>query len=155
MLNILRIIFLLLGIVIAQSQETSNETIDNFNKLEWLTGTWNRTNVKPGRSGTEEWKKSSDSALTGSGILMRGRDTVVIEKIKIAIKGDHIYYIADVPENKGLVFFKFITITKNNFICENPEHDFPKRISYTYDGKVLKATISGNGKSIDYLFEKK
>lgn len=152
MSNILRFIILLLSAVIVQSQETSNQTIEKF---EWLTGRWNRTNVKPGRSGVEEWKKSSDSELTGSGILMNGKDTVVIEKIKIVVKDDNIYYVADVSENKDLVYFKFSTITKNSFVCENPDHDFPKRISYTYDGKVLKATISGNGKSIDYLFEKK
>ena len=33
--------------------------------------------------------------------------------------------------------------------------DFPKRISYQSDGVDLTATISGDGRSIEYLFQKK
>jgi len=48
-----------------------------------------------------------------------------------------------------------ISITDNSFVCENPQHDFPKKISYLKEGNKIKATISGDGKSFDYLFEKK
>ncbi len=155
MRKIFKFTILILTVGVAQNGETSTRTIEDFNKLDWLTGTWNRTNVKPGHSGREEWKKSSVSELSGSGISMKGKDTVVTEKIKIVIIEDTIYYVADVPENKGLVYFKFVSISEKSFVCENPHHDFPKMVAYTFDGKVLKATISGNGKSIDYLFEKK
>jgi hypothetical protein len=63
--------------------------------------------------------------------------------------------VADVPENKEPVYFKLTTITDHSFTCENPQHDFPKTISYIKDGIKLKATISGNGKSIEYLFDRK
>ena len=57
--------------------------------------------------------------------------------------------------NQKPVYFKLTEITDIGFVCENQEHDFPKKIAYQLDGKKLKAQISGNGKVIDYLFEKK
>ena len=127
----------------------------NLSQVEWLLGTWNRTNAKPGRTGIEEWKKVSDTELHGRGISMKGTDTTFIEKIKIVKKEDTLYYVADVAHNKNEIVFKFISLTNNSFVCENPNHDFPKKISYQFDGNVLKASISGDGKSIEYLFERK
>ena len=124
-------------------------------KLDWLVGEWTRTNAKPGSSGIEKWIMNSPTELQGWGINMRGNDTALVEKLKIIVKDNNIYYVADVPENKGVVLFKLTKITENGFVCENPEHDFPKQIAYTRDGTKLKATISGNGKAMDYLFEKK
>jgi hypothetical protein len=77
------------------------------------------------------------------------------KKFKLVIKENNIYYVADVPENKQPVDFKLIEISENAFTCENPDHDFPKRIRYQENENTIKATISGNDKSFDYLFEKK
>ena len=145
----------LLSLLIASGFISRSQTAADFKKLTWLTGEWNRTNAKPGRSGVEKWVVNSATELQGRGINMRGSDTALVEKLKIIIKDNNIYYAADVPENKSVVLFKFTKLTDNEFVCENPEHDFPKQIAYTRDGTKLKATISGNGKSIDYLFEKK
>jgi hypothetical protein len=127
----------------------------DFSKLEWLIGEWNRTNAKEGTSGIEKWIKNSNTELQGWGISLKGSDTSFVEKTKLIIKDNSIYYVADVPENKQLVYFKLIAITNQSFICENLQHDFPKKVIYKREGPVLKATISGNGKSIDYLFERK
>ena len=86
---------------------------------------------------------------------MQEQDTAFIEKVTILIRDNNIYYVADVPENKQLVYFKITEIHDHGFICENAEHDFPKKISYQVDGHDLKAQISGNGKSIDYVFKKR
>jgi hypothetical protein len=126
----------------------------DFGKLEWLQGSWKRTNARPGRSGYERWTKLSSTAWQGTGVTMRGTDTAVIEKLQLVIKDDNIYYVADIPENKTVVYFKFTAISNHGFVCENPEHDFPKMISYEHKGNTIKAVISGNGKSVEYLFEK-
>jgi hypothetical protein len=63
--------------------------------------------------------------------------------------------VADVPENKGLVYFKFTATTDHSFTCENPTHDYPKKIIYDHQGNTLKVTISGDGKSNTFLFERK
>ena len=133
--------------------QTHSPQSTDFKKLEWLSGTWNRTNIsKPGRTAHERWEKVAEQELRGYGVTMHGNDTAFVEKIKIVVKDKNIYYVADVPENKEPVYFKIVELTSTGFVCENPNHDFPKKISYQVNDTHLKAQISGDGKSIDYLF---
>jgi hypothetical protein len=133
---------------------SQSKSVENLKKLDWLKGDWTRTDQKPGRSGYETWKSTGPTTMVGRGIMMKGADTTFIEKIRIEVKDGKIFYVADVPENNGEVWFEFTALTDKSFVCENPKHDFPKKISYEVDGKNLKATISGDGKAIDYLFTK-
>ena len=126
-----------------------------LNQLRWLEGSWNRTNVKPGRATHEYWSKISDTEWKGMGVSLNGTDTVFVEKLALIARDGSLFYVADVPGNKQLVYFKMTEVTDQSFVCENPQHDFPKRIAYTRTGDVLKATISGDGRSIDYFFERK
>lgn len=147
-------IFGLMSVACSVSAQDTKPT-DNFKKLDWLVGTWNRTNAKPGRSGVEQWKQTQSLELRGIGVNLQGTDTTFVEKLRIIIKDNSIVYVADVPENQKPVYFKLTEITENSFVCENPEHDFPKKISYQLEGNKLKAQISGDGKAIDYFFERK
>lgn len=124
-------------------------------KVDWLVGTWNRTNAKPGKSSVEVWKKKSATELAGWAANLTGSDTTYIEKVRIVSKEGKLFYVADVPENKGEIWFEFTSLTDTGFVCENPKHDFPKKIVYELNAPNLKATISGDGKAIDYLFVKK
>jgi hypothetical protein len=151
--NYLFVISLLIS-TSAISQVKSNQAED-FKKLSWLVGSWNRTNAKPGRSGVEQWKQTQPQELRGTGVNLKGTDTTFVERLRIIIKDNSIVYVADVPENQKPVYFKLTEITESGFVCENPEHDFPKKISYQLEGNKLKAQISGDGKAMDYLFEKK
>jgi hypothetical protein len=145
----MRIIILLLIVAHAASAQT------DVTKLDWLTGTWTRTNAKPGRSGAEVWTKKSATEITGRGISMKDADTTFVEKLKIVSKDGKLFYVADVPGNSTETWFEFTSVTDRGFVCENPKHDFPKKIVYKLDGSNLKATISGDGKAIDYLFVRK
>ena len=140
-------------IILAVTAQVSAQT--SLINLEWLLGSWSRTNVKPGRSGVEIWTKISGNEFVGKGINLRGTDTTFVEKLKLISRDNKIYYVADVPENKEPVLFEMTAQTGMSVTFENPIHDFPKKISYELNGNKLKATISGDGKSIDYLFERK
>lgn len=144
-------LFILIALL-ASLQVTAQSSLT---KLEWLLGNWNRTNAKSGRTGIEIWEKISDSEFIGKGINLRGTDTTFVEKLKIISRDNKIFYVADVPENREPVLFEATSTATNTVTFENPKHDFPKKISYELDGSKLKATISGDGKSIDYLFERK
>ncbi len=134
----------------ALAQPSSND----FSRLNWLEGKWIRTNVKPGKSASEMWKKISATEWKGKGVTLRGTDTLFVEKLKLIAKEGSIYYVADVPENKSEVLFKFTELTDHSFVCENAKHDFPKKISYQLEGNKIKALISGDGKSMEFLFER-
>jgi len=129
---------------------------DEFERLYWLNGVWNQSNItKPGRALVEHWIKSGDYEMRGQATTTQNVDTVFVEHTTLLIKDNSIYYVADVPQNKKAIYFKLTSITGNGFVCENPEHDFPKKITYELTGNQLKATISGDGKSFDYLYLKK
>lgn len=144
-----RLFILLFSILMVSSYAQTD-----LKNLEWLTGSWSRTNAKPGRSGVEIWKHVSPTEMVGRGINLKGVDTTFVEKLKIIVKGAEIFYVADVPQNKEPVLFKATSVTNSSVVFENPRHDFPKKIAYEFDGQKLKATISGDGKSIDYWFER-
>jgi hypothetical protein len=88
------------------------------------------------------------------GVTLQGTDTVFVERLKISIEGNEIHYIADVPENPEPVHFKFTAQSAHGFTCENPMHDYPKKISYLVEGNILKAQTSGDGKVQEFTFEK-
>lgn len=103
----------------------------------------------------EIWVKKSNKEFVGKGINLKGLDTSFVEKLKLIVRENKIYYVADVPENKEPVLFEMTDQTGTQVTFENPNHDFPKKIVYELNDRKLKATISGNGKSIDYFFERK
>lgn len=133
---------------------TKAQVVSNVKELSWLEGNWKRINSKAGQSGVELWSRVSSTELKGRGITLHGSDTALVEKIRIIVQDGSLYYIADVPENKKAVYFLFTDVKPNSFTCENPAHDFPKKIAYSLKDKKLTATISGGGKSMEYVFEK-
>lgn len=143
---------LIAGLAIACSNTPSSQK--GIDKINWLVGFWNRTNVKEGRSAHERWEKVSDYELNGWGVSFRGVDTSFVEKLRIVSKDNELYYVADVSENAAPVYFKFTALSENDFTCENSEHDFPKKIQYLLKGDSLKAITSGDGKELIFEFVK-
>ncbi|MEO7214360.1 DUF6265 family protein [Mucilaginibacter sp.] len=151
MRNLLTFVFLLASLSSFAQRDPAEP---DMSKLSWLTGKWIRTNTRPGTSGYEQWDRVTITEMRGFAVRIKNGDTTVTEKTTLLLKGHFIYYVADVKENEKPVFFKLTQLTDNSFTCENPEHDFPKQIEYILIGDKLKATISGDGKAIDYLFLK-
>ena len=127
---------------LASAQDSA--TLKKFEKLTWLEGNWHRIKMKPGQSGQENWKKISPWEMQGLALTMKGKDTVFVEKASLLIRDNRIYYVADVPENNKPVYFELTAISDQGFTCENPEHDFPKKISYQKTEGEMIAVISGN-----------
>ncbi|WEK18470.1 MAG: DUF6265 family protein [Candidatus Pedobacter colombiensis] len=143
------IIPLILLMSTVYGQESNKE---KFKKLQWLVGKWIRTNPKAGQSGYETWTKVTDLKLTGEGVTLRGKETIFLENLEFIVKGNDIFYSVMITGEKSPVYFKLTALNANGFTCENPEHDFPKKIAYQRNGKYVKAIISGNGQSMDYNF---
>ena len=147
--KLLLIISLLLLMRISNAQEANKQ---KFEKLDWLTGTWIRTNAGAGKSGYETWNKVSDSKLSGKGITLKGKEVIFTENLELIVKGNDIFYVVTVSGETKPVYFKLTAVSDNGFTCENPQHDFPKKITYSRSGNHIKAVISGDGRSVDYLF---
>tara|TARA_R100000005_G_scaffold95726_2_gene78417 strand:- start:438 stop:911 length:474 start_codon:yes stop_codon:yes gene_type:complete len=133
----------------------SNTVKKEFKELSWILGKWERSNVKAGSTAFEIWQKESEYVYTGLGVSLKGSDTTFVEKLRIEVKDNSIFYVADVRENVNPTYFKVNKVTSAGFTSENPEHDFPKMISYELEGKDLTAIISDGGeKKMGFFFKK-
>lgn len=115
-------------------------------------GTWQLEN-----SNTFETWETCDNFIAGKVIKIENGDTLFVENLRILSDKNAIYYEATVPlQNKGkAVRFKLTEQNNNKFVFENPEHDFPQKISYTFlNKKEMKAIISGGNKQISLNYKK-
>ena len=152
MIKISHRFFLLLLITFACNQPaaTKNKEIE---QLHWLIGDWDKQ-VKPGQTGYERWTIDTNGELKGIDITQAGTDTVSFESVTITKRNGDLYYVVNAP-NDTTVAFKFTSLKDDEFTCENETHDFPKKIHYRRNGQQMKATISGDGQSIEFNFIKK
>ena len=109
----------------------------------------------------ESWQVVSDKEMSSRSYMLRGSDTVILEKVSLVQNNDGIFYIPEVADqNQGKpVSFRLVNADKMKFTFENKEHDFPQRIIYHIVTKdSIHAWIEGtkNGKEMksDYYFKK-
>jgi hypothetical protein len=104
---------------------------NKMEKFNWIIGSW-KMETKRGII-IETWISTDDSTLSGESVrvnLTGGTD--LLETVRIVNRNKEYFYI---PTAKGQnedrpVIFKITSADKSGFVAENPEHDFPKRISY-------------------------
>ena len=118
--------------------------------FNWMIGTWQRGDDKPGRTTFEQWEQVSETLYQGLSCTMVGNDTVWQEKMQLVAK-EHGWTLEVSGEGKTIPF-RLTSIEQGSFISENPEHDFPKMISYTLRGDSLAAVISGEGTEVPFTF---
>lgn len=129
--------------------------VESLEKMKWLLGDWFRTNNKPGRMGWESWAEFTKTEWHGESGTLEGPDTLFHEVTRIILDGDHLYFIADVPENNAPVRFEITSVTDSTFTCENPTHDFPKKIHYRFDGSRIHARVSAGDEGVNFEYERK
>lgn len=137
---------LMLSVVFTQAQQK---------EFNWLVGTWKLKD----KNVFETWTISADKkALDGFSFRVKGTDTVAMEKIRFTYDGTSYHYMPDVAGPQGEVDFKISKYDANSFVAENPQHDFPKLIRYSFvrrnDIDVIEAAIEGDGKVIPYVYER-
>lgn len=116
--------------------------INSLAGFEWITGTWKQQENEQTVS-YETWRKESDTHYIGSSCTIQAGDTVWSEALEIVIKDNKAVYMATVPENPGPVGFTLTGNEDNRADFENPEHDFPWKITYWRKGDTLNARIAG------------
>lgn len=130
-----------------------------FDQLKQLTGCWQRigTNLPE----FEEWRQRDVASLVGRMYKVNGKDTLVSEEILLVKMQNQIVYQAKAfnqPEQER-ISFRLTGYQDGTFVFENPSHDYPKRIVYSFTGTdALHAWIdAGDSKPserIDFKFNK-
>ncbi len=125
--------------------------------MYWLEGWW-ENNV--GGVIFEEWKINADGTLSGTSGLIDNKDTLISETISLKQGPESLMYIPTVKDqNDGKpVPFTLTIAAGDSFVFENPQHDFPSKITYKkLSASLLTATISGkvNGEQRSAVIEMK
>ncbi len=128
------------------AQMAAVETFDGrrLEQASWLLGEWR--NSTPRGVLYEAWRVKDDSTYTGRSCFVVGKDTVSAEVVDLEMRGGKLLYIPTVrDQNNGQpITFTETTVTEKEMIFENPEHDFPQRITYTQINQdSLLAVVSG------------
>lgn len=90
----------------------------------------------------EEWHKTSNNELSGKGYIIKENQNSNAEILKLIQNEKGVFYIADVSHNPGPVSFRLSDLSDNIAVFENPEHDFPQKITYSFsDFDSLTAVI--------------
>lgn len=122
----------------AQAQEPKPATVA-IEKLGWLAGSWRME--RAGRVVEEQWMAPAAGVMLGmSRTVAKGR-VVEHEFIQIRVgPGGDLFFIAQ-PSGQKEATFQHTALTDNEVVFENPNHDFPKKITYTRkaDGSLLAA----------------
>jgi hypothetical protein len=139
--------------VSCQKKETVEK--DKIKKADWLIGNWE--NTSPDGVLTENWQKVNDSTFSAVSYFIKAKDTIHSESIVLAQKGEALTYIATVKGQNvdKPVVFPSKSETENQLVFENPQHDYPQKITYTKGANnTLTAEISGklNGKQATERF---
>ena len=108
--------------------------------LDWLQGHWCQTT---GNAHTEEvWMKGSQGSSVGMARTLVDGNMTSFEYLRIVHKEGRTEYIAQPNGNPPTVFVATDT-GPDSATFENPDHDFPQRISYARNEGGLVAEISG------------
>ncbi len=151
-----KIVFALVGIIIFCSWTAQQKS--ETKKAEWLIGTWENKTQRG--SIYETWAKISDVELSGKSYILKEKDTIVFETIRLVQEQNNFFYVPKVKnQNDGLpVRFASKIVSETQLVFENLQHDFPQVISYTkINADSLVAEISGtkNGKERKQTFPMK
>ncbi len=148
---------LIFFIIILKFTLMAQSNQEEMKKLLWIVDSWR--SVKDEEVSAEKWIKINDSLFEGESTTTVKNEVVFREKLKIENTPGGIFYTADVPHNPGPVRFKLITVNDTMAVFENPEHDFPQKITYINETGNLHAFIEGPAKDgkmkkIDFYFLK-
>ncbi|TMM29383.1 hypothetical protein FDT66_09655 [Polaribacter aestuariivivens] len=121
---------------------------ENVNKPTFIIGKWIRLNDKEGYKTYENWNTN----FTGVGYTLKNKDTTFKEIMSIVSVNDT-FQLKVEGVNETATFFKFTSQTDTSFVCENAQNEFPTKIKYYIENKQLKAFVSNDDFSIDFVFE--
>ncbi len=145
--------------VFIQCSNKKKESVKTVKQFNWLTGFWTMTE-KDGTT-TEQWENVNDSLMKGKSDFVKGDSIIPFETIRLFRRNKEFLYEAKAAgqNNELPVEFKITSFTDTSFIAENPQHDFPKRITYLLIGNdSIHAFVDGGpgmpDKKVDFYYSR-
>jgi hypothetical protein len=130
-------------ILAAAALSLSAAPASSVDQLGWLAGSWASTS---GEEWTEEmWMAPRGGMMLGTNRSGKGASATGFEYMQIAAdeKGRISFWAS--PSGQPAVAFALVSSGPREAVFENPKNDYPTRIVYRREGKVLRAHVSGPG----------
>lgn len=129
----------------------------SLSALEKLTGHWEEKNKD--QITQEKWQRVSSNSFEGEGVVFDNLGKKKnFETLRLVEMSGEIFYIAKVSDNNFPTSFRLTSCIDTKFTFENPDHDFPQKISYNFlDLNRLLVQVSSNqneGFSIEFIRSK-
>jgi hypothetical protein len=111
--------------------------------LAWMSGCWS---AEQGSSTVEElWTRPAGGVMLGLSRTLRDGSLGSFEHLLLQSRGDTAIYRAS-PSGQATTEFASTRVSDTLAVFENPEHDFPRTISYRKaPGDSLHARVEGPG----------
>ena len=136
----------ILWIATGSRQTRATAVAATISSLVWISGDWQ---TPPGaRAQIEEhWMRPAGGSMLGMSRTVAGDKTVEFEYLRIEQRGDEIFYVAHPKARCPGTDFKLTSLSTQEAVFENPQHDFPKRIIYRKnpDGSLVASIDGGAG----------
>lgn len=123
-------------------------------KLGWMSGCWEARSTR--RLVEEQWMVPRGGLTLGMSRTVRGDTLVEYEVLRMEEHGDSLFYIAN-PVRQSQAMFLATSSTDSSAVFENPNHDFPKKISYLLVGSDsliarVEGELSGKNRALEFRY---
>lgn len=109
--------------------------------LRWLAGDWRE--VLDGVVYEERWSCARDDGVAeGEGRTLKDGAVTASESMRIGPGPDGRLTFTARPSGQPGASFRVVEATPGRLRFSNPQHDFPKAVTYARDGEALTAAIS-------------
>ena len=114
----------------------------NISDLTWLSGCWAYDDKDSGSG--EYWMPPAGGTMFAISRSVRDGRTVAFEYLRITEDDEHSLTLFASPSGQLQAQFYLASLTDNEIVFENPDHDFPQRIIYQLrDSDRLVGRIEG------------
>ncbi|WP_420143488.1 DUF6265 family protein [Sphingobium sp.] len=104
---------------------------------DWMTGEW--LQQRDDRWSEEVWSLPRGGTMIGMGRVGRGESLRSWEVMRIVRAADGTLTLHAAPEGGKSVAFPAVEQGVRDIIFANPDHDYPQRIHYWREGRLLMA----------------
>lgn len=115
---------------------------DELGRFGFMVGCWESKPDANGQVNKEVWSTPQGGLMFSWATATKGGQLATFEQTRIDLRGQRATYTASPDGQRPVIFTEAPGGPANSVTFENPQHDYPQRISYRVEKSGLGATIS-------------